>query len=859
MKNNVTKAQLDSLPPLVEHVPAVVFRLTHDGDDWRTLYVTENISMYGYSAEEFRENRKTWISLVHPDDRVLLSRTIADYEAHGVGEYRLHYRLLKKNGDTVPVTEYNTINRDADGNIICYDTVILATSQTDESQRLIDDHYRQQAVLNDILISLHDSDPKNALQIILDRTGAYLDTSRALLFKDSPDHRTCKIVYEWCNRGIPSVMDLDYSITYATEMPEIYVALQTSGSLLIDYGEIPENCREEFEAEGLIASAIFAVYLDGKHYGFVCFDDCIVQRRWDEETTRFLKNISNLISTVLARQSSTDQLMQSQRTYETVLNNIDSYIFVTTPEMDQIIFANEAFQQAFGDDCIGQPVGTCLHLPASIGEAGPSYGAQGHAIYPEMYCERTGEWLAVSSESMVWVDGRRVLLVNCYDTTAKKLYADAVERMAYLDHLTGLPNRYRCDVMLDEALALARETGKRGHLLFMDMDDFKIVNDCYGHDYGDGVLISFAEYLKAAICPPHQAFRFGGDEFVILLTPGHEGEVEPLLARLLQRATQPWHCQEKAFYCTLSIGVVEFSGAEESSHTVVKHADIAMYEAKRKGKNQYEYYEQRLDAPTLQRSRMEALLRDAMANGFEGFEIHYQPVVDVRSGHIAGAEALLRLVDGDTRILPSEFLPLANYLGFMVPIGEHVLRCAAAECRKVLDAGMDDFIMSVNLSSTQMNQPDINARIEAILDAAGVPYRNFAISIAESIAIEDPKRMMSVSSGLRQHGLRIVLDDFGSGNASFIHLRDLPVDIITVSQVFMDALDDDYSRKFIEMMIQLCHSMEKEVCLSGIETKGQLAYSRSVGADTLQGFYLYRAKGADALARVLGIALPAGE
>ena len=416
------------LPELIEHIPAVAFRLSHKEDSWKTWFVTQNVSMYGYDAADFFADRVRWLDIVHPDDRVFVSKSVSDYEAKGINSFKLYYRLMTKDGDVVPVTEYNTVNRDAEGRIVCYDTAIVKNTQDEANRRLIDAHYRQQLVLNDILITLHDSDPSHALQIILDRTGAYLDTSRALLFKDSPDHKTCKIVYEWCNKDIDSVMALDYSITYATGMPEIYIALQTTGSLLINFGEIPENCREEFEAEGLVASAIFAVYLGGDHYGFVCFDDCVVERVWDEDTVRFLRNVSNLISTVLAKQDAAGKLEQSRRTYETVLDNVDSYIFVADPTTDTIVFANRAFRETFGDDCVGREVADYLPLPSPPAEIVSEKVGDGKSGYPEVYSERSGEWLAVASEDITWVDGSAVRLVNCYDITAKKLFADTLEQ-----------------------------------------------------------------------------------------------------------------------------------------------------------------------------------------------------------------------------------------------------------------------------------------------------------------------------------------------------------------------------------------------------------------------------------------------
>lgn len=420
------KSNPDNLVDMLDNLPALAFRLIHDGDDWRAIYINKRVADYGYEQDDFYSGRMTWLDLVHPDDKVMLCKTIADYEAHDVSSYKLYYRLVTKSGDSIPVTEYNTINRDFDRGLVYYDSFIVGSSLSESGRLTIDSHYRQQLVLNDIMISLHDSNPDNAIQIILDRTGEYLDTSRALLFKDSPDHKTCKIVYEWCNKDIDSVMALDYSITYETGMPEIYVALQTTGSLLINFNEIPPNCQEEFEAEGLIASAIFAVYLGGDHYGFVCFDDCIVERKWDEDTVRFLKNVANLISTVLARQKAADQLAQNQKTYEAVLNNIDSYVFVSDPVSHEIIFANQAFKDMFGDDCIGRSSSNYLPITVTASAADQVHDPAARQ-YPEFFSQKSGEWLAVATEMITWVDGREAQLVNCYDITPKKLFADTLE------------------------------------------------------------------------------------------------------------------------------------------------------------------------------------------------------------------------------------------------------------------------------------------------------------------------------------------------------------------------------------------------------------------------------------------------
>ena len=588
--NEVSDKVVD-LAEIIDSVPAVVARLSHDGDTWSTWFVTRNISMYGYDYEDFISGRYRWFDIVHPDDRVLLSKHIKDYEEHGIDSFRCYYRLLQKNGDSVPITEFNQVRRDSQGRIVCYDTTVINSAQTELGQKLLGEHARQQLVMNDILMSLHDSDLEHALQIILDRTGAYLDTSRVLLFQDSPDHKTCKVVYEWCNQGITSVKDLDYVITYSTAMPEIYVALQDTGELLVNAGEIPENCREEFESEGLLASAIFAVYLNGDHYGFICFDDCVVERRWDDDTTPFLKNISNLISTVLVRQTAARQLEISRKATQTVLDNVSSYIFVVEPETDRVVFANRAFKKVFGEDCEGRDANDFIKIRAAAHSGPPDSNDDARDLITDVYCEETGQWLGLEAEGLNWVDGRRVIQITANDISVNKLYAEAVEHQAFVDYLTSLPNRSRCDVLLPEAMEVAARADMPGGLMFINLDGFKNINYQFGYDRGDELLISIARYLKDQFPEPSEVFRFGADKFLVLLHHLETRWMDDYLAEIISRAARPWLIQGQEISCTASIGAIKFNGREGDHRQLVRKAEQAMYEAGRAGRNSYRYYQ----------------------------------------------------------------------------------------------------------------------------------------------------------------------------------------------------------------------------------------------------------------------------
>ena len=831
------------LAEIVEHIPGVMLRLQHEEGVWRTLFVTKNIEDYGYDREDLLGGELTWCDLIHPDDRAVAAREIQDYEARGIDDFRLHYRLVCRNGDVVPVSAFNVAERDGEGRLRICDVAIANNFQYEASEVLLSAHHRQLIVLNDILMSLHDSDLDNALQIILDKTGEYLDTSRVVLFQDSPDHKTSRAVYEWCNTGIPSIAEINYSLDDETSIPEVRAKLREEGQMLVNYGEIPEKSRREFELQGVIASAFFSVYLYGRHYGFVCFDDCVVRRRWDEDTARFLRNVSNLISTVLVRQRSAEQLRISQRTCETVLHNVDSYIFVLNPHTNGIIFANHAFERTFGKVRVGNDYRDYFDIDLRVA----CDDAQVCATF-EVYSERAEEWLNVSQELVLWIDGQDAMLVTCYDMTEKRRNAEAIERIAYHDALTGLPNRYRCDIDLRLACQNAQGAGKNGTLFFIDMDDFKIVNDSYGHDYGDAILVGFADYLSAMFHGRNKVFRFGGDEFVILIDPNDADRVREYLDALLDRASRPWQAMDKQFFCTLSIGVVMFSGYEDNVKSIIKNADIAMYEAKRRGKNSYEFFEAALGEQTILRTHTETALRRSMRNNFEGFELHYQPVMDIRSGRIIGVEALLRMTDeSGSVVMPKDFIPLAEYLGFMAPIGDFVLESASRLCKRINESGNPSLSMTVNISEKQLFQKDIGDKIEEIVRRAGALPSNIRIAMNEGTAVGSLERMKSVARQLRARGIGLVLDDFGGGNASFMRLKDLPLDLIKTAPSFMENLNDEYSRGFLQLVVDWSHAMGKLVCINGVENLDQFDFCKESGADYIQGFYYHVPYRADAL------------
>ena len=703
---------------IIERSPAVALRVMGKIGKWITTFITENIATYGYDKKDFLSGKISWADIVYPEDLDTLVSAMEDNEAREVDEYSIIYRIMKSDGETVWVHDNSSVVRDDNGTVIYSDCIVTDYTETKRNLEKIEDNLKQQAVLNDILQGLHDSDLDKSLQIILDRTGTYLDISRAILFENQPNSTRSKAIYEWCNESIASLLShSNFSIDYQKDIQEIAADLQAKGRSIVNFGGIPAGSTVEFENEGVVAAAIFSVYIQNDPFGFICFDECIKERCWDEDTIVFLQNITKLVSTALIRRKN-----------------------------EQII-----------------------------------------------------------------------------------------QNMALTDQLTKLKNRHSLETRLAEIVSSANESGQQGYVFFIDMDDFKIINDGYGHNYGDIILKEFADFLKNDFESLGDVFRFGGDEFVIVLPPQHANMIDDVIYRLFSRAQSPWTVIDKSFYCTLSVGITAFPDSSTNSRDIIKKADIAMYQAKRIGKNSYVFYSDKLDNDSITRAEIEKEMRQSIDNQFRGFSVVYQPFCD-RNNRILGAEALLRwTISTGENIVPARFIPLAEYLGLIVPIGEFVLRQAATLCRKINDT-RSNFQVSINFSIRQFRQNDFVERVMQILGETGVDPSNLIFEITESMAMQDIQRVKTLSEEFRKQGIRIAMDDFGVGHSSLSNMRELPLDIVKIDRSFIvDVAKNVYSRSFIRLITELVHSLDKNVCIEGVETTEQLAYCEQCNVDSVQG------------------------
>lgn len=422
--------------------------------------------------------------------------------------------------------------------------------------------------------------------------------------------------------------------------------------------------------------------------------------------------------------------------------------------------------------------------------------------------------------------------------------------LAQHDPLTGLPNRMLFADRLSLAIHGAHRDQKSVALLFIDLDDFKQINDSFDHNYGDAVLKAVAQRLKHLFRENDTVARMGGDEFAVILTAIRNDAHAALVARkVLALFNEPFEIQGHAIVLGAGVGLSLYPQHGTSVDELVRNADTAMHRAKLEGRNTYQYYTQELTAKAFERVLLEASLRQAIVR--DELVLHYQPQFDLPSGTICGLEALLRWHHPEMGLVsPARFIPLAEESGMIISIGEWVLREATGQMKTWQNAGLlgADTRISVNLSVKQFDQDNLVAMIEAVLKDTRLRPESLELEITESVMMKAPERSVQRLSRLRDLGIHVAIDDFGTGYSSLGYLKALPLTKLKIDQSFVADIPDDTNNAAItRAIIGLAKSLSLEVLAEGIETQAQLAFLMSEGCQSGQGYLLSRPLDCDAL------------
>ena len=560
--------------------------------------------------------------------------------------------------------------------------------------------------------------------------------------------------------------------------------------------------------------------------------------------------IGGIAIEVTERMNIEQDLLVRTRAIEACVNPI-VIVDTAAPGMP-LIYVNGAFETITGytsEEAIGRNCrflqGTDTDQPelgklrAAIREQRPAsvllrnYHKDGSMFLNELY-------IAPVNETMDGSAGGHFVGV-LYDVTQIKRYQEDLEHQANYDTLTGLANRNLLNERTQQALIQARRHDQFLSLVFIDLDNFKLVNDSMGHGAGDELIVNVGACLKNCIRDGDTVARIGGDEFVLLLTSQNPGDSNLMvMQRIQQEVVKPMLIRGHELVVTCSMGIARFPEDGEDSETLLANADAAMYRAKSNGRNNFQFYTKEMNATTGERLSLENDLWHAMANN-ELFLV-YQPQIDLRDGSVVGMEALIRWQHPKRGLIsPMDFIPIAECNGLIIPIGIWVMETACKHNLQLQKEGLPPIRVAVNLSARQISEKNFVKTVKDVIDATGLDPSYLELEVTESMVMHNIQEVVVILNDLNEMGIQISLDDFGTGFSSLAYLKRFPIDRLKIDQSFIFNCDSDPGDAIIsQTVIALAHGLKIKVIAEGIEKPEHFSFLKENGCDEGQGYFISR-------------------
>lgn len=652
---------------------------------------------------------------------------------------------------------------------------------------------------------------------IIEYMEEYIDSSHAFLVQKTPGSEGSSILVRYDRDGAYShLTSIDRELKLCAEQ-----------FLYVRRGQ--QEYDEELEILGARSCVNLPVDFHGMQNMYLLILDNS-DREFAEEELEYMQDVMAVLQTIADRKVHDRSVVSGNGILKEILANIGSGVVVFDIENGSVLFRNYIAENA--EEHIRVLKDAMKNLMNDEEKLIPRRPV-------EFFDAGSGLWFDLNFSRLKWLDAREVVLISSSDTTLKKKNSTRSTFQAQNDFLTGLFNRMKCEIDLKKTIDQALKTKQKGAVLFIDLDNFKNINDSLGHDYGDALLKEIGVALQGIGGLRQHCYRMGGDEFVAIITPENYGLLKKILTTTSVTFNKPWFLLDSEVYCTMSMGIVKFPENGQDVNELIKKADIAMYHAKKAGKNRYNFYREESGDVSYRRLEVESNMRQAVEGSCEEFVVFYQPIVDTKTDKCTGCESLVRWNSKALGFMaPGDFIPLAEYLGLIVDIGDFVLETACLQCRDWNEKFNPDFTVNVNLSVVQLLQQDVVAHISDIIVGTGVNPKNVTLEITENLAINDMERVRKIIKGLKGLGVKIALDDFGTGYSSLNYIKQLDFDIIKIDKSFVDEiLTDDYEKAFVKMIVDLSQQIGAKVCVEGVEEEAQYLLLQQLHADCIQGYY----------------------
>jgi diguanylate cyclase (GGDEF)-like protein/PAS domain S-box-containing protein len=467
-------------------------------------------------------------------------------------------------------------------------------------------------------------------------------------------------------------------------------------------------------------------------------------------------------------------------------------------------------------------------------------GKRETARYTFRVMRKDGERIDVETHATATeFQGRPAVLGVVLDITDRKRAEARIMERVYKDPLTSLPNSARLMERLALELAEARRHTRRFAIAYLDLDNFKFINDTWGHSAGDTFLQNLALRLKRCVREVDTMARVGGDEFVILMPDiQHTANLSTIAQKLLAAVSRPVNIKGRAFEVTASIGIACYPEDGEDSDILLRNADTAMYRAKELGRNGFQLCTAELTSQAAARISLESGLRAAL-DGDE-LAVHYQPIVSLVSGRIVGLEALLRWHRSEQGvILPGAFIPVAEETGLILPMGQHVLRIACLRVKEWQQEGLPDLRVAVNVSARQFRDPGLLETVDRALSESGLAPEHLEVEITESVAMASAEIVVANLEALRGRGVRVAIDDFGTGYSSLNYLKRFPIHSLKIDRSFVTEVGTNPADAgIVRAIVEMAHGLKLNVVAEGVETEDQFRHLQRYGCDEIQGYWV---------------------
>lgn len=707
-------------------------------------------------------------------------------------------------------------------------------------------------------------DQQEVLDKLTENLALTLNATSAYICNFDQETKGIKVISEFITEhAAPGEDTPDTGVTYYFDINEDYMQTLQPEQYHFDDPTVSSDERQHLEEMGCKSTLIIPLNVGGEVSAFMELWESREKRVFSDEEIKLAVTLGHQAAIALEnarlytqaqqeikeRKEVEERLRLSEKDYRGLFENAHDAIIVINPESGIVMDVNQRACELFSlkkEDFIGFSIEKVNHY-SSNEEAWLQQilKVETNKNFEAIHVLRGGREIYMEvNASIVDYKGQQAIQSIIRDVSLRKVYEKKLQFDALHDSLTSLPNRALFMDRLHHAMAFSkRDPDYTFAVLFMDLDNFKNINDTLGHSLGDEFLVRVGRRLEDELRDLDTIARLGGDEFVILVEDIKDiKDLNDICMRFLTNVSKRVRLQDQYVYTTTSMGVVVCKGNYEDVEDIIRDADIAMYRAKEKGGNRFEFFDAKMRLSFMARLAYEQNLRTAFTKG--EFEVYYQPIYSLKELQIIGFEALLRW-QRPTRDATEayEFITVVEDIGLVVPVGELVLHKASSQLQAWREkfSNNNDWRVFINVSSQQLVLPGFVNQIKMVLQIYDLPPEYLGLEVTERVFITEVEQVKSVFKDLKEIGVKIHLDDFGKGYSSLSYLYQLPIDAIKIDISFIARLGDQKINDLIKSMVSMAHDLEMKVVAEGIETKEQLDFLQSIGCDFGQGWYFHPA------------------